>query len=69
MSVLVAKQSHFASLKVLGHNEETVKYAIPRCRCQPNTCSRPVCKGCVQCLRRNPGAVSKNTLLADFFGI
>ena len=69
MSIYVATQKHFDSIKEIGESKNAAMQAIVRCRCQPNTCSRPVCKGCVQCLRRTPDASKNNELLASFFAI
>lgn len=67
MEILVAKQSHFDSIQELGKEISAQVHAIVRCRCQPNTCMRPVCKGCVQCLRSNQSSLSNDQLLTDFF--
>ena len=67
MSILVAEQSHFESMQDLGVHSKDVAMAIPRCRCQPNTCTRPVCKGCVQCLRNNDADFSNSEVLTEFF--
>lgn len=65
MSYYVANQTQFDS--IMSGSHEDIQ-SISRCRCQPNTCSRPVCRGCVDCLgRRAPENTSGDKMLIDFF--
>ena len=75
MTYYVATQNEFDSI-AMSKNEAKylVTRCITRCRCQPNTCSRPVCRGCVDCLGRyrcHFGVnidLSQKNLLKGFFG-
>ena len=65
MSYYVANQTQFDS--IMNNSGDRVQ-SIVRCRCQPNICSRPVCRGCVGCLgHRVSENNGDNQLLNAFF--
>ena len=69
MELFNVSQADFDAVNCEGLNKPALE-AIVRCRCQPNTCSRPVCSGCVQCLGRchrfSLSDKEQTQLLADF---
>ncbi len=66
MKYYVANQDEFDAIK--SNVQETAETVV-RCRCQPNTCSRPVCRGCVGCLCRRSPINAENKALTEFFEI